>query len=93
MGQLRATADVRRRQRQAAVDRASLAALAGAAHLALGDAARRSADAPAAKRSLRNACVLLRKHAPDDVVPASDGETAARLLQMGESSLRLMEAS
>jgi len=60
------------------------------AHLALGSAAARSGDAGTARRALRNAADLLRSHPADEVVPASGGEAAARLLAVAEAQLQVL---
>lgn len=60
------------------------------AHLALGSAAARSGDAAAARRSLRNAADLLRALPAGEGVPASGGETAARLLAVAEAQLQVL---
>jgi chemotaxis protein methyltransferase CheR len=60
------------------------------AHLALGSAAARSGDAGTARRALRNAADLLRSHPAGEVVPASGGEAAARLLAAAEAQLQVL---
>lgn len=60
------------------------------AHLALGSALARAGDAGAARRAFRNAADLLRARAGGDVVPASGGESAARLLAVAEAQLHVL---
>jgi chemotaxis protein methyltransferase CheR len=60
------------------------------AHLALGSALARDGDAGSARRAFRNAADLLRAHAGEDVVPASGGESAARLLAVAEAQLHVL---
>ncbi|MET0398576.1 MAG: hypothetical protein ABW277_17440, partial [Longimicrobiaceae bacterium] len=60
------------------------------AHLALGSAAARSGDAATARRALRNAADLLRSRPGGEVVPASGGEAAARLLAVAEAQLHVL---
>ena len=43
------------------------------------------------RRALRNAERILAKLPADDVVPAADGETAARLLRIAQLRLKLLE--
>jgi chemotaxis protein methyltransferase CheR len=59
-------------------------------HLALGGALARLEDAEGARRAIRNAQQLLAGMAPDDLVPASDGERAGRLAQMAAVQLALL---
>lgn len=60
------------------------------AHIALGSALARVGDNPGAHRALRNAERLLGGMSPDAVVPASDGEPAARLSEMVRMRLTLL---
>lgn len=60
------------------------------AHIALGSALARVRDNPGAHRALRNAERLLGGMSPDAVVPASDGEPAARLSEMVRMRLTLL---
>jgi chemotaxis protein methyltransferase CheR len=62
-----------------------------AAHLALGTALARLEDLDGARRAFRNAADLLAGLAPEEVVPASDGEQAGRLGEMVKAQLRLLE--
>ena len=59
-------------------------------HLVLGGALARLGDATGARRAFRNAERLLARASPQDVVPASDGEPAARLLTMVRVQLGLL---
>lgn len=52
------------------------------AHLALANASQRAGQISTAERSLRAAEELLTNREPGDIVPGSDGEPAARLLEM-----------
>ena len=60
------------------------------AHLALGDALARLDDVNGARRALLNGERLLAAMAPDDIVPASDGEPSGRLVEMTRIRLRLL---
>jgi chemotaxis protein methyltransferase CheR len=60
------------------------------AHLALGSALARDGDAGAARRAFRNAADLLRACPGGAVVPASGGESAARLLAVAEAQLHVL---
>ena len=60
------------------------------AHLALGSALARVGDAGAARRAFRNAAELLRASPADAAVPASGGESAARLLAVAEAQLHVL---
>jgi Flp pilus assembly protein TadD len=60
------------------------------AQLALGSALARAGDAGAARRAFRNAADLLRAGPGGDVVPASGGESAARLLAVAEAQLHVL---
>ncbi len=62
-------------------------------HLLLGGALARMGEPAAARRSVRNALILLQGMNSDDVVPASDGETAARLGEMARVQLDLMHGA
>jgi chemotaxis protein methyltransferase CheR len=61
------------------------------AHLALSDVLKRLGDASAARRSLRNAERLLGGLAPDEIVPASDGERAGRLAAITRAQLAVLD--
>jgi chemotaxis protein methyltransferase CheR len=61
------------------------------AHLTLADALRRTGKLGAARRSLRNAAVLLETFDRETQVPASDGDTAGRLVELVRVKLRLLE--
>jgi len=63
------------------------------AHLTLADALKRGGQLTGARRALNNAASLLEALPDDQVVPASDGETAGRLRTNVEARLRLMENS
>jgi chemotaxis protein methyltransferase CheR len=63
------------------------------AHLALGDALARSGDAAGARRAFRAAQRLLAHLLPEQPVPASDGEPAARLAEGARSRLRMLDHS
>lgn len=63
------------------------------AHLTLADALKRGGQVTGARRALNNAASLLEALPDDQVVPASDGETAGRLRTNVEARLRLMEDS
>jgi chemotaxis protein methyltransferase CheR len=60
------------------------------AHLALGGALARLGEHAHARRAFRNADRLLAGLAPDEPVPASDGEPAARLLEMARVQAQLL---
>lgn len=60
------------------------------AHLALGNALLRAGDVPGARRAFRNAAGLLGSIPPADIVPASDGEPAGRLLEMARVQQELL---
>jgi chemotaxis protein methyltransferase CheR len=60
------------------------------AHLALGSALARAGDAGGARRAFRNAADVLRASPGGDVVPASGGESAARLLAVAEAQLHVL---
>jgi len=60
------------------------------AHLALAGALARSGNVGGARRATRNAQRLLAAMSPDEIVPASDGEPAARLAAMAETQLALL---
>lgn len=60
------------------------------AHLALGGALARLGDTDGARRAFRNAERLLAAMPPGALVPASDGEPAARLAEMARVQLRLL---
>jgi chemotaxis protein methyltransferase CheR len=62
-------------------------------HLLLGGALARMGEPAAARRAVRNGLTLLQGMNPDDVVPASDGETAARLREMARVQLDLMHGA
>jgi chemotaxis protein methyltransferase CheR len=62
-------------------------------HLLLGGALARVGETAAARRAVRSALTLLQSMSPDDVVPASDGETAARLSEMARVQLDLMHGA
>jgi chemotaxis protein methyltransferase CheR len=61
------------------------------AHLTLADALRRTGKLGAARRSLRNAAALLEMLDRETQVPASDGDTAGRLVELVRAKLRLLE--
>jgi chemotaxis protein methyltransferase CheR len=61
------------------------------AHLTLADALRRTGKLGAARRSLRNATALLETFDRETQVPASDGDTAGRLIELVRAKLRLLE--
>ena len=61
------------------------------AHLALGDALARGDDHEGALRAFRTAERLLAELPGDRVVPASDGEPAARLVEIARARIRLLE--
>jgi chemotaxis protein methyltransferase CheR len=61
------------------------------AHLTLADALRRTGKLGAARRSLRNATALLETLDRETQVPASDGDTAGRLIELVRAKLRLLE--
>lgn len=61
------------------------------AHLALSDVLKRLGDASAARRSLRNAERLLGGLAPDEIIPASDGERAGRLAAITRAQLAVLD--
>jgi Flp pilus assembly protein TadD len=63
------------------------------AHLALGAALARLGDARGARRALRNAERLLAELPPGAVVPASDGEPAARLAAIARAQLGLLRGA
>jgi chemotaxis protein methyltransferase CheR len=63
------------------------------AHLALGAALARLGDARGARRALRNAERLLAELPPGAVVPASDGEPAARLAEIARAQLGLLQGA
>lgn len=62
-------------------------------HLLLGGALARAGETAEARRAVRNALTLLQGMNPDDIVPASDGETAARLAEMARVQLDLMHGA
>lgn len=62
------------------------------AHLALSDILKRLGDAFASRRSLRNAERLLGGLAPDEIVPASDGERAGRLAEITRAQLTVLDS-
>jgi chemotaxis protein methyltransferase CheR len=62
-------------------------------HLLLGGALARVGEIAAARRAVRSALTLLQGMSPDAVVPASDGETAARLSEMARVQLDLMHGA
>jgi chemotaxis protein methyltransferase CheR len=57
------------------------------AHLALGDALARTGDVAGARRAIRNAQRLLASLAPEEIVPASDGEPAGHLAELARAQL------
>ncbi|MBW3630723.1 MAG: protein-glutamate O-methyltransferase CheR [Gemmatimonadetes bacterium] len=61
------------------------------AHITLASALARLGDVPGAARALRNAEHLLRARPAAEIVPASDGEPAGRLLSMTRAQLRLLD--
>jgi chemotaxis protein methyltransferase CheR len=63
------------------------------AHIAHADAATALHDESAMRRSLRNAERLLARLPAGEPVPASDGESAGRLLELVRTRLRLLEAA
>lgn len=63
------------------------------AHLVLGHALLRSGDPLGARRALHNAERLLVPLPPEAIVPASDGEPAARLLELVRRQLKLVAAA
>jgi chemotaxis protein methyltransferase CheR len=60
------------------------------AHLTLGNALMRGGQSAAARRALANAAQLLERMPAGDIVPFSDGEPAARLLEMTRMQARLL---
>jgi len=62
------------------------------AHLVLGNALLQAGDPSGARRSLETAETLLQTLAPDALVPASDGEPAARLVGLVRRQLDLVAA-
>lgn len=60
------------------------------AHLTHAEAQRQLGSVEGARRSLRNAGTLLSALAADEVVPASDGESAGRLAELVRTKLRLI---
>ena len=63
------------------------------AHLALGGVLARLGDTEGARRAVRNAQRLLASMAPDEIVPASDGEPAGRLREMTRVQMQLLRDS
>jgi chemotaxis protein methyltransferase CheR len=63
------------------------------AHLTLAEAQRRSGSMEGAQRALRNAEVLLRRLDAGMEVPASDGETAGRLIELVRVKLKLLDGA
>jgi chemotaxis protein methyltransferase CheR len=61
------------------------------AHLALGTALARLEDKDGACRAFRNAQRLLAAVAPDEIVPASDGEPASRLAELTRAQIQLLD--
>jgi hypothetical protein len=61
------------------------------AHLALGTALARVGDTDGARRSIQNAQRLLSGMTSEEIVPASDGESAGRLGEMARVHLQLLE--
>ncbi len=60
------------------------------AHLALGGALARLGDTDGGRRAFHNAERLLAAMPPENIVPASDGEPAGRLVEMARVQLRLL---
>ncbi len=60
------------------------------AHLALGGALLRLQDTGGAHRAVGNAQRLLASLAPEEIVPASDGESAGRLAEMARVQMQLL---
>lgn len=63
------------------------------AHLTLGSALVHLGDHVRARRAYRNAAALLEALPPGAAVPASDGETATRLLLLAQAQQDLLEAA
>jgi hypothetical protein len=63
------------------------------AHAALGSALAKSGDAAGARRAFDNAVRLLEAMPGDAIVPYSDGEPAARLLEMTRMQASLAQKS
>lgn len=61
------------------------------AHFALGRALARLGDTAGARRAFHNAERLLAAGNPTELVPASDGEPAGRLVEMARAQLRLLD--
>lgn len=59
-------------------------------HLTLAEAERLSGNIDSARRSLRNAARLLDAMTRDDIVPASDGESAGRMLDLVRTKEQLL---
>ena len=62
-------------------------------HLALGSALERLGETAGARRSFRNACRLSENWPPNQPVPCSDGESAARLAESATRHLALLDAN
>jgi len=62
-------------------------------HLALGGALARLGDLAGARRAVGNAERLLAGMAPEEIVPASDGEPAGRLAELARVQLQLLRGS
>jgi chemotaxis protein methyltransferase CheR len=63
------------------------------AHMTLGGVLARLGDADGARRALRNAQRLLADMAPEQIVPASDQESAGRLAEMARLQLQLLSGA
>jgi chemotaxis protein methyltransferase CheR len=61
------------------------------AHLSLAGSLSRCGDPAGAKRALRAAQRALADTAPDTIVPASDGGSAGRLVELAEAQLELLQ--
>jgi len=59
----------------------------------LGGALARLGDTEGASRALRNARQLLAAMAPDEIVPAADGERAGRLAEMAQVQVDLLRGA
>jgi chemotaxis protein methyltransferase CheR len=63
------------------------------AHLTLGNVLAHVGDGNGARRAVQNAQLLLAGMAPEETVPASDGEPAGRLAEMARVHLQLLEGA